>query len=655
MSQLRSARGLIFLFSFITFATFISGDTAAQTTMATADGRPPSSRQVSENLPEAPAADVQATVSAANSTVSWDSRDPGRQRFELPLLYLHHGRETTDEGQRTLELTLSGVTGGTEILIEVRSHHADVITSKRYVSAISLVAPDPGCTTGEPCTVEWPLGELPSDFYTLRVRDANGAILWENAHPARPDFVALDAWDVDLGAYAARVTYATLFPFARDRHDLDRRLASNEVVDFIENQFVPIIQETWHTQVEEWGFGPSLHPDWDSDNVVEIVITAPPFALFDGTGTYTVFHDAQGHPYPQRRIWWLPTLDAFPNYYATLADHYRITFAHEFFHLMQWNVLLTEGQTDSLGGSLLVGKPSAWRAENYWQNAFIESQGRFISSAQYPELELRRYHLLGAKSPYVGLGADRYLKEQTNVSYRDMETEPGSKYDLALYWRFLYERYGDMRVVRAALKQMVRHYDADILDTLETVMDATFDRLDGPFRSYQESLIAFARANYALRLENGRCVAAVPARCDGVYFDPDQMYAKPPLAAELVFAGQKVTYGGAIPASYGMDFLEVRLHPGLDGRPLQLRFQVEGPVAHFSVQMWKIGPGTGLGLPYALTPAPDVVPLDRTRGAHVYTIPAVDRQAYGRLALIITRLDAAEQVDPAGAYQLTLE
>jgi hypothetical protein len=35
--------------------------------------------------------------------------------------------------------------------------------------------------------------------------------------------------------------------------------------------------------------------------------------------------------------------------------------------------------------------------------------------------------------------------------------------------------------------------------------------------------------------------------------------------------------------------------------------------------------------------------------------PLVDRQKYGRLALIITRLDAEETADPVGAYQLMLE
>ena len=69
---------------------------------------------------------------------------------------------------------------------------------------------------------------------------------------------------------------------------------------------MPIIQETWHTQFHTWGFGEPIHPDWDADKVVEIIITDPPFALFDGTGhLHSIRPHRNGHPYPQRRLWWL--------------------------------------------------------------------------------------------------------------------------------------------------------------------------------------------------------------------------------------------------------------------------------------------------------------------------------------------------------------
>ena len=59
-------------------------------------------------------------------------------------------------------------------------------------------------------------------------------------------------------------------------------------------------------------------------------------------------------------------------------------------------------------------------------------------------------------------------------------------------------------------------------------------------------------------------------------------------------------------------------------------------------------------MPYALSPAPEVLSANGA-GVIVYAIPQLDRAAYGWLALIITRLDADETVDPVGAYRLTLD
>jgi hypothetical protein len=186
------------------------------------------------------------------------------------------------------------------------------------------------------------------------------------------------------------------------------------------------------------------------------------------------------------------------------------------------------------------------------------------------------------------------------------------------------------------------------------VMDAALARVAGPFGSFEESLIAFHQANYALRLANGRCSAVDPADCSGVYWDPDQMYAKPQLSAELAYAGTPATYNGAIPSSYGADFIEVRLDGRIDGQPLVVRLQAEGDQTRYSVQLWEIGPGMGLGMPYALSPAPETLSCNGG-GVCEYVIPQLDRAAYGRLALIITRLDADETADPGGAYGLTLD
>jgi hypothetical protein len=234
-----------------------------------------------------------------------------------------------------------------------------------------------------------------------------------------------------------------------------------------------------------------------------------------------------------------------------------------------------------------------------------------------------------------------------------MEADSTDKYDAALYWRFLYERHEDMDIVRAALEEMACGYDVDIVAGMPRVMDRAFQRFDGPFRSFEESLIAFARANYALRLENGRCAAEV-SECGGFYFDPESVYADPSLDAALNYQGTPLTFNGAIPASYGMDFLKVTLDESVQGKQLRLEFQGEGELADFHVQMWKLGPGeTQPGRPRAVTAEPEVLHLTGD-GAHFASIPQIDVTTYDRLALIITRLDKNERADPVGGYRIVI-
>ena len=106
---------------------------------------------------------------------------------------------------------------------------------------------------------------------------------------------------------------------------------------------------------------------------------------------------------------------------------------------------------------------------------------------------------------------------------------------------------------------------------------------------FHDSLIAFARANYALRLEDGRCTAADLDGCRGHYYDPHNMYTEPSPEAELDYNGSPLTYDGSIPASFGMDFVEVGLNRGLNGQPVTITFQSEG--ARFNVEIWKLAGG----------------------------------------------------------------
>jgi hypothetical protein len=370
---------------------------------------------------------------------------------------------------------------------------------------------------------------------------------------------------------------------------------------------------------------------------VDIIITTPPYALFDGTGMYTRFFDGNGNPYPERRIWWLSSVDNFLAY-DSLENSYKATFAHEFFHLAQFNVLLLAGKGSTQSGG-------------FWQNTFIEAQGKFAPTVQYPELELHTTGFLKDDNGY-GRSANRFLTERLNVSYRDLEDERQHRYDLTLYWRFLYEQYGGMGIIRAALEEMAIRYDPDILASLEAVMDAAFARSDGPFHSFNESLVSFARANYALRLENGRCAAGSQAACRGFYYDPDGIYGMPQLQAESTYHGDHLSRTGSIPNSYGMDFVEIALDPELLSQPLTIGVQGDGETAQFSVEVWRLGSEEGNWR--TLTEEPDAA-AQSSEGAYEITISGENTAVCDRLALIITRLDSHETVDANGAYQITVD
>jgi len=330
----------------------------------------PTSAQITSPQPIA-SAPVQVTVSTVHSTRSRDANHPQRGEFDLPLLYLHGNRMPTLHTSRTLTVSIIGLEWA-ELQLEAASHHVNVATGQRHTTSLNTLAPHSPCTVERPCQIQWTLDEnTPSDFYYLRLTDQNGNVLWQDLE--RPAFVALDTWNVAMSTtrspFDVRITYATLFPFARGANDLQNRLAPDAVTDFVERVFAPIIRETWQTQMGDWGFGSDIHPEWDDDNVVDIIVTDPPFALFGETGTYALLTGSDGRPYPQRSIWWFSSNNTFQAY-DTLESACRAVFAHEFFHLMQWNTLLHTGQPT-----------------NMWIS-WIEGQGRFASTVQYPQLEL---------------------------------------------------------------------------------------------------------------------------------------------------------------------------------------------------------------------------------------------------------------------------
>jgi hypothetical protein len=330
-------------------------------------------------------------------------------------------------------------------------------------------------------------------------------------------------------------------------------------------------------------------------------------------------------------VWWSSDNTSFQTY-DSLENAYKAIYAHEFFHLAQWNALLS------------AGCPTI-----PWNNLFIEAQAKFAPSVQHPVSEIRGHYVVGPESEY-GETARRFLAEGLNKSYRALEADPVHLYDAALYWRFLYERAGgEMSVIRTALEEMACQNRPDIVTSIGSVMDAALARLNGPIGSFEESLILFAQANYALRLEGGRRATADLTKCGNRHYDPHHTYPDPPLEAELDYRGGTLAYDGVLPSSYGMDFVEVTLDQGLAGRSLAIALQTHG--VRLNVQTWRLGERGER--PRALTPGPEPM-VKGEDGVHTFSIAHLDPATLNRLALIITRLDAGEGADSTGGYTLTL-
>jgi hypothetical protein len=594
----------------------------------------PTSLEASSVSPSAPSTaptGVQVTLSGVDSSHSWDSRlGPGAD-FHLPVLYVHHQRAPAAAQERTLSVSISGLMGGVPVEMEALSWHTDRATWEPQRQSQRFLLPDRACSAADPCVVDWTLdaNASASDLYRLVLRDGAGDPLWTNPDTERPDFVALDTWQVAVGDYTLRVIYGALFPFARGEKALYHRLAPDAVHDFVAGQIVPTLVETWKTQFGTWGFGP-IHPGWDADKVVELIVTPPPYALFGGTGTYTASTYADDTPYPERRIWLLPNHNTFQAY-DTLENGLKVVLAHEFFHMVQRNI------------QLRTGCPA-----RKWTNVFIEGQASMVPSVQYPGLELSRDHLVVGVSEYSA-AVGHFLALGLEHSYADLDA-PGHTYDAALYWRFLHEQYGSMRVIRAALEEMACRPVGEVPATLDEIMDATLARTRGPFATFEGSMAAFAEANYALRLAEGRCRALDPSACGGRHRDPEGMYPTPALAAELPYDGSSLRYEGAVPASYGADLIEIPLDPEARDQPMQIVLHSDG--AQLSVRAWRLR-GKG-GEIQALTPHPEPLSGDCRSGCR-YTIRRLDLARYNRLALIIVRLDPHERADPVGAYRIAID
>jgi hypothetical protein len=341
--------------------------------------------------------------------------------------------------------------------------------------------------------------------------------------------------------------------------------------------------------------------------------------------------------------------------YDTPADAILSTFHHELFHNLQRSLYQGYGGDGDIDG-----------AEDVWR-FFSEGTAVVAPSIARPTVEFNQTsaarHYMDKARWFLGRGL---VSTDLNRSYTEM-----NPYHAAIYWRFLFERCGGLEdpaagldVIRGALTAL---YAKDIVDIsassdlvgeLPALMDQALAEASCPFKTYRESLNAFARAIYALRVEDGRCVVpGAPAGCG--LFDPNHLYDAPP-AGIVAYAGAPITYDAGqqrfptgIQSSYGMDFVDVILDPAADGGSLTLEFYgAPEAAAEFSVQLLKLEDS-----PEGLvrhTSAVEILAQRNADGHLTATIPGIDTTEFSRLGLIITRVDAQEDLDLVGEYTILL-
>jgi hypothetical protein len=443
------------------------------------------------------------------------------------------------------------------------------------------------------------------------------------------------------------VYYADMFPFRKNVRDPDTWVTREDVPDYVHAELVPRMVEAFRVQTDEWGF-PWYHA-WTSyrqgTDAERLSV-----ALSDGRTWFHGKAPLRGHSAISINV------EGGDNAaYDTLTDGLMSSFHHELFHNLQRNISQHYGSNRDLGG-----------AENAW-DFFSEGTAVLASSVGQSDRQftsIRRTYVSRANDFIGGYGSTGDL----NKSYEGIYP-----YNPAIYWRFLYEQCGTapdgslnpaagMEVIRRALTILYSRQvvdvaaSTDLIAALPKIMDHALVASPCPFGTHAESLSAFARAIYALRLEDGRCAApGSPAGCG--FYDPQRLYRDPSVET-VTYSAVAQQHTGGIPSSFGIDFVDVTLDQAAEGIPLRLEFHAApGAAAEFSVEVLQLKYLEEGQRPRAVLrrqASQETLNARSPDEVLSYLIPSIDRAEYDTLGLVIARLDASERLDPVGEYTIVM-
>jgi hypothetical protein len=500
--------------------------------------------------------------------------------------------------------------------------------------------------------------KTPTDYYRCRIviTDAQGKQL--RTYVRDFAFLLESQWRVPLpdvleatpGAAPDEllVYYYDMMLFQSNLRDPDTRIPRQEVDRYVQTELIPAMVEAFRIQSDLWGF--PWYEEWRNYRREE-----PPKTLSVALGEHSLwFHGkpaSLGHSMISIRV------DGTTGEYDSLTDGIMSIFHHELFHNHQRNMSLHYSKL-----ATVAGKDEAWMMFSEGTAVLASSVGQpavqFAATAQ-PRSYMKRANAF--------LGSEISMSSGLNKSYKDIP------YHTALYWRFLYEHCGGITPRGedpAAGMQVIRHiletlYQGEVVDiNSSTDVARAFPRiLDAAlattasceFRTYEDSLIHFARAVYMLRFENGRCGDRVDeSRCG--FKDPAYAYATPRAETYLIGEKSSLHISDAIPSSFGIDFQELTLGSSFDGKTLKIVFvsNTHSNVS-FHVEIWKTravdeSNGTQQQLAQMIEP----IASSTQNGSLTLEFENIESSDFDGLGLIITRTDPYEETETTGAYSIRL-